>query len=357
MKVINAVGINDAMRQGFKYLLEQGVREDSRNGAVLVAPGPVATVYHNPLLRVAYSVTRNANPFFHLMEALWMLAGKNNIDWPVKFNKKFIEYSDDGVTQFGAYGWRWRDFFGYDQLDMIVNELKSNPTSRRCVLSMWNGRDIFKPDTFVIPSSAQSDLYVATNGGKDVPCNTHAYFDCRNGKLNMTVCNRSNDAVWGAYGANIVHFSMLQEYMASRIGISVGTYTQFSNNFHVYTDIYDEVKLQNIATESSMAATHYELGDIDVLFVPLMYGYDDHYSFEMDLEVLLSGGSVEGSTFVGQVAIPMRDAWYAYKAKASKEEVLEILNYGMPCDWKLAAAQWMNRAFAKTEGVQYELKI
>ena len=52
--------------------------------------------------------------------------------------------------------------------------------------------------------------------------------------LDLTVCCRSNDVVWGAYGANAVHFSFLQEYLAGRMGVGVGTMYQLSNNFHGY---------------------------------------------------------------------------------------------------------------------------
>jgi hypothetical protein len=50
---------------------------------------------------------RDANPFFHVMETLWMLAGRNDLPWLVRFNKRFASYSDDGGnTQPGAYGYQ-----------------------------------------------------------------------------------------------------------------------------------------------------------------------------------------------------------------------------------------------------------
>jgi hypothetical protein len=54
--------------------------------------------------------------------------------------------------------------------------------------------------------------------------------------LDMTVTNRSNDLIWGCLGANYVHFSFLQEYMATKLGVEVGTYYHFTNNLHVYTE-------------------------------------------------------------------------------------------------------------------------
>ena len=132
-----------------------------------------------------------------------MLAGRGDLASVEQFNKGMAKYSDDGKGLNGAYGWRWRGMFGFDQLTEVVNELSINPTSRRCVLAMydpvWDMQD--NPESL------------------DIPCNTHIYFDCRHNKLNMTVCCRSNDALWGAYGANAVHMSMLMEYIAAAVGL------------------------------------------------------------------------------------------------------------------------------------------
>ena len=58
----------------------------------------------------------------------------------------------------------------------------------------------------------------------DLPCNTHIYFRVVDGKLNMTVCNRSNDVIWGMTGANAVHMTMLQELIAAEADIPIGSY-------------------------------------------------------------------------------------------------------------------------------------
>ena len=50
----------------------------------------------------------------------------------------------------------------------------------------------------------------------------------------MTVCNRSNDMIWGLLGANAFHFSFLHQVMAESIGVPMGYYYQFSNNAHFY---------------------------------------------------------------------------------------------------------------------------
>jgi len=222
-------------------LFDNGQVTESRNGPTIVAHEPITSVYPIPGNYLLGGRTRNANPFFHLMEALWMLGGRNDVHFPARFNKRFYEYSDDGETLHGAYGYRWRQFFGFDQLWAIIHELRKNPTSRRCVLAMWNA---------AYTDSSTPDLSVAANGGKDVPCNTHVYFDLRDGRLNMQVCCRSNDAIWGAYGANVVHFSLLLEYVAAMIGVPVGWYEQTSFNLHVYTDVHPQLMRRAMREEA-----------------------------------------------------------------------------------------------------------
>ena len=132
----------------------------------------------------------------------------------------FSEFSDDGETLHDAYGYRWRRAFNQDQLEKIALRLKRNSDDRRCVLQMW---DVYQ------------DL---DREGKAIPCNLSATFQIdREGRLDMNIFNRSNDIIWGAYGANAVHFSMLMEYMAHWIGVPMGYMRQFSMNWHAYTAI------------------------------------------------------------------------------------------------------------------------
>lgn len=208
--------------------------EETRNGPCLVLDEPLMTVTELPTQRVILSPTRNANPFFHLSEALWMLAGRNDVEFPALFVKRMREYSDDGNTLNGAYGYRWRRYWSHDQLNLACQELTERPGSRRAVIGMWD------PGT---------DMVSATMGVKDVPCNTHIYFRIVNDALDMTVCCRSNDIVWGAFGANTVHFSVLQEYIALKLGVAVGRLIQFSNNAHLYLNQYSSDQIEAIVSE------------------------------------------------------------------------------------------------------------
>ena len=190
--------------------------EETRNGRALAFQYPVLLHSTSPQRRVLFCPKRDANPFFHYMEAIWMLSGTENVDFPSHFAKNIAQYSDDGVTLHGAYGYRWRYAFNIDQIDAVIYALEHTPSSRRLVISMWD---------------PQLDLEIDS---KDLPCNTHLYFRVVEGALALTVCNRSNDMVWGMLGANYVHMSILQEYIAESAGLEIGPMYQFSNNLHIY---------------------------------------------------------------------------------------------------------------------------
>lgn len=353
MYSIEASSVNQAFSDGLVWLCKSGVRENSRNGPVIVSPVPVCTTYLRPERRVLFSPTRDANPFFHVMEALWMLAGQRDLKWPVYFNSKFAEYSDDGRTVHGAYGYRWREWFGFDQLEAIAEELRKNPSSRRCVLSMWDGQAGYMEDRDV---NLESDLHVAMRGGKDVPCNTHAYFDRRGGVLNLTVLCRSNDVVWGAYGANAVHFSMLLEYMAAWIGVPIGVYRQVSVNFHLYTQLFEE-KLQDLIDEG-YATDFYDCNPTHATYDPLAPNRLVHLvcnieRFDAELEQFLQDPFMSSQfeePFLRDVAGPMYKSWWTRKEKRGTG--LEDCSAIAAWDWRNACSQWIMRRENKKREVR-----
>jgi thymidylate synthase len=232
MRIIYARNVNDAWPQAIRYMDEVGEPEPSRVGPVRVAPHPVVTIYSKPMERVLFDPVRDANPIFHLHEALWMLAGSNDATWLDQFVSDFSSrYAEEGGTMHGAYGHRWREHFDFDQLDSVVRILQKEPTSRQAVIQMWD---------------VQADLEIP--GLKDRPCNTQIYLRIRNGALDLCTTVRSNDIVWGAYGANAVHFTILQEYLAARIGVFIGTFTQFSWNWHMYDNARHLVSPESAAS-------------------------------------------------------------------------------------------------------------
>lgn len=350
MHLIKVNNVNHALPEALMHLALSGVKESSRNGPVLVAPGPVVTEYTQPERRVLFDQRRDCNPYLHFFEALWMLDGRRDVAFPAQFAKNMLNYSDDGVNLHGAYGDRWRNAFGYDQLPVIINELRTNPETRRCVLAMWDASAEYSRFHGDEPRG-MDDLHKAMSGGKDVPCNTHAYIDCRGGRLNLTVLCRSNDAVWGAYGANAVHFSMLQEYLAAMVGVPLGTYIQFSNNLHVYTDNdvvkrlhYDEGSGRFPITMPGNLRDPYSYGWHQVAPFPMMPDSEDHTDWHTDLRRFLSdpyGDTQYRCSFFHVVAAPLYASWYDRKTK--KNDGLLALRMCEASDWKMATREWIGR--------------
>lgn len=333
MLVIEANNVNDAYHMGLLHMSHLGVMKTSRNGAVMSFPYPVMTAYQRPHERVLFDAERDANPFFHLFESLWMLGGQREFEFLKQYNSTIGQFSDDNRTLHGAYGYRWRYHFGKDQLDAVIGELGTNPSSRRVVLSMW--------DPYIDPA-------VADVGGKDVPCNTHIYFNVRaNGELDMTVCCRSNDMIWGAYGANAVHMSILHEYVALAIGRRMGTYYQMSNDLHVYERHFDLVRKARglypefYETEFEPGVTHEPLWDPHP-----MAGRESKLLFDQDVKKFLSDptqlpNNYRTAFFAGTI-YPMANAWKLHKAKMHTS-ALDMAEQIEATDWRKACKEWIAR--------------
>lgn len=337
MHVLTARNVHCAIPEAIRHLTRVGIQRESRNGPVLVAPGPVATVYSHPMEKVEFWPVRDSNPIFHLMEALWMLGGRNDVAFPCLFNSTFGQFSDDGVTFNGAYGHRWRKHFGgFDQLRRVADALKANPDDRRQVISMWDGHH----DPVLKDS-------------KDVPCNTHVYVSRdHEGKLDITVCCRSNDVVWGCYGSNAVHFAFLLEYLAARIGCPTGRYTHISNNWHGYLKTIDP--LRSLA-DSAPSGGH---GDLDcwdpyengLSTIPLIKEGEDVEQFDRDLSMFLDMGGMTPmgtrSKFLKKVAGPLAKAYNAFRTLGDPERFKESVKHAQDCeaeDWRIASVGWFQR--------------
>lgn len=340
-RVIAARNVNTALREGLFWLATAGSVNDSRNGPVLVAPGPVLTHYTHPGERVLFSAQRDANPFFHLYECIWMMAGRNDAASVARYARTMDMFANDQGELAGAYGKRWRSHFGPDQLPMLIDLLRKEPNTRRAVLQMWD--PIF-------------DL--ATVGdSKDVPCNTAVYFDATDGRLNMTVANRSNDIVWGAYGANSVHMSFLQEFIAHAVGKPMGSYYQFSNNYHTYVDRPDVARL--IAARPGGFNVVYNADDRyakHMKVYALNHGSFDYRKFLQECEHLAEHPieSTQAFTpFLHHVFTPMMRAHTEYKY-GDYQGALYAMQACQAQDWRVAGIEWLQRreaAFKKAGGL------
>jgi len=352
MRVLNVSNVHEALPKAIKLAVQEGQRRDSRNGPVFVMPTPVTTVYEHPVERVLFWPERDANPFFHLYESLWMLAGRNDVAGPARYAQNITTYSDDGKTIHDAYGYRWRkhfqeahtgirdttlDAYTYyepiDQLKLIAEALQKNKDDRRCVLGMWDPiKDLGKT-------------------GKAFPCNLTVTFQRDvDGRLDMTVFNRSNDIIWGCYGANAVHFSFLQEYMAHWIDCPVGRYYQISVNWHAYEN--DELKkvlpLINAVDHAGYMSNPYRQKEVYAMsFVGTIDVVDLHIK---DLLRCSDTGywvrEVNDDLPWSDMMYRVLRAHHIYKTRvgaARFDEAIDSLRAYPGCDWIEAAKQWLKR--------------
>lgn len=353
---IVASDVNEAYSLGL-FHMTQGQYDlvDTRNGKARRLPGPVTTVYQQPQNCVLFDEMRDANPYFHLIEAIWMLGGHNNVSSLVPFNPRMKEYSDDGHTLHGAYGFRWRYHFGFDQIEEAIKTLRSDRTSRRVVIQM------FDPHTDVPP------MY----SGKDVPCNLCIDFKPRNGNiLDMMVHCRSNDMIWGAYGANAVHFSFLMQYMCWATDMRMGLYYQISDDFHAYEDVLRKISpleamlYRSPYRDPNNGIESYHIGT-DAMDNPKSFRRDCSNLFDYlvnhdDLNL----SSVETNYF-RQLMIPIVNSHRNYREwkKTREPEFMESaktwLGIAPLCDWTVACWQWLDRREAnynraKDDGVRHD---
>lgn len=294
-------------------LFKLGVPRDSRNGKVLQLPGPTLLCYERPLERVVFWPERDANPFFHFMESLWMLAGREDVEFLTRYVRTMTQFSDDGTVFNGAYGYRWRYKFGFDQLEQVIDALRHNHDCRRQVIQMWSADDL------------------RNHSSKDVPCNTQAYVAINHeAKLDLTVCNRSNDLVWGALGANAVHFSFLLEFLAQQIGVPVGHYYQFTNNLHGYLKTIEP--LQELPMRQGEVSP-YELNNV----TPTPIGGLTQENLQSFL-----AGQPTGCTFIERNARPMAKAYEAFRNK-DWDGALMAAGLIQASDWRKACTEWLRR--------------
>jgi hypothetical protein len=336
MNILSGRNAHEILPKAIDLLFKRGVKQETRNGPVLRLPGVSVIEYERPFERVIFWPERDANPIFHLMESVGMLAGRYDLSFYANYAARMKEFSDDGVTLPASYGHRWRGYFGVDQIPMIVDELKKNQNSRRAVLEMWSVGDLEK----------------LVNGTKDVCCNLTACFQINDEALDVTVFNRSNDVVWGALGANAVHFSVLLEYVAWKLNIKVGKYYQVSANLHGYLNTIEPLRdlpmVQGLASPYELGLKHYNI-------------IADH-KFERDLQRLDCGwhnDTYESDFFKGVVS-PIQHVHFLYKQECL-QSALEVCDKIVAEDWRMACSEWLYRRIAKRarkraqdDGINYE---
>ena len=163
-------------------------------------------------------------------ELLWFLRGEDDISW---LQKQGVHIWDDWADTDGyvgpLYGVQWRSWIdrdgkAIDQIRRLIAGLKSDPHSRRHLVSAWNVGDL--------PQMAL------------VPC--HAFFQCyvsNDSRLSLQVYQRSADLFLGV-PFNIASYALLTHMLAQQTGLSVGELIWTGGDCHIYDNHVEQVKTQ-----------------------------------------------------------------------------------------------------------------
>lgn len=189
-------------------------------------------------------------------ELLWFLRGDTNIKW---LNENGISIWDewaDGDGNLGPiYGHQWRKWYEYDddgwnapssidQIAQVIQQIKTNPDSRRLIVSAWNVADI--------PNMALA------------PCHTMFQFYVVNRKLSCQLYQRSCDLGLGQ-PFNVASYALLTHMIAQVCGLGIGDFVHTFGDLHIYSNHMEALKQQLHRTPYPMSKLilNPEVKDID----------------------------------------------------------------------------------------------
>ncbi len=162
-------------------------------------------------------------------ELIWFLQGSTNIAY-LKDNGVTIwdEWADEQGNLGPIYGYQWRSWPApngehIDQIDQLIRQIRSNPDSRRLIVSAWNVADI--PQMKLPPCHAFFQFYVA------------------DGKLSCQLYQRSADIFLGV-PFNIASYALLTHMVAAQTGLEAGDFIWTGGDCHIYANHTEQVKEQ-----------------------------------------------------------------------------------------------------------------
>ena len=162
-----------------------------------------------------------------LWELKWFLNGDTNVKFLQDHGVKiWNEWADENGDLGPVYGKNWRKWEGhpedgeFDQIDWVVNEIKTNPNSRRLIVSAWNVAEI---NQMALP-----------------PCHCLFQFYVNNGKLSCQLYQRSCDLFLGV-PFNIASYAMLTHLVAKECGLQVGDFVHTFGDVHIYSNHVEQV--------------------------------------------------------------------------------------------------------------------
>jgi thymidylate synthase len=210
------------------YILENGIQKGDRTGT-----GTISTFGYQMRFDLNKGFPLVTTKKLHLrsiiIELLWFLQGDTNIKFLKENNVRiWDEWADENGNLGPVYGYQWRswpakDGGTIDQITNLIHQIKSNPNSRRLIVSAWNVADV---DNMALP-----------------PCHTMFQFFVADGKLSCQLYQRSADTFLGV-PFNIASYALLTMMIAQVCGLQVGEFIHTFGDVHIYNNHLDQVKLQ-----------------------------------------------------------------------------------------------------------------
>jgi thymidylate synthase len=209
-------------------ILDEGVGKSDRTGT-----GTVSVFGHQMRFDLSQGFPLVTTKKLHIRsivhELIWFLAGDTNIKY-LKDNGVGIwdEWADDKGDLGPVYGKQWRswaapDGGSIDQISWLVKELRSNPDSRRLIISAWNPADI--PQMALAPCHCLFQFYVAE------------------GRLSCQLYQRSADVFLGV-PFNIASYALLTHMLAQVSGLQPGDFVHTLGDAHLYSNHLEQARLQ-----------------------------------------------------------------------------------------------------------------
>jgi len=263
--------MNTAFEDLMRHVTQHGVAKGDRTGI-----GTTSVFGHQMRFNLAQGFPLITTKKVHFksvaLELLWFLRGDSNLAW---LRERGVTIWDEWARPDGdlgpVYGVQWRSWptpgGGHiDQIVQVVEQLKSNPDSRRIIVSAWNVADL--PQMALMPCHAFFQFYVApatTAGGR--------------GQLSCQLYQRSADIFLGV-PFNIASYALLTHMLAQQCDLDVGDFIWTGGDCHIYSNHQQQVALQlsrdvrpfpmlNIR-RTPASIFDYEFDDFEVL------GYDPH---------------------------------------------------------------------------------
>jgi thymidylate synthase len=214
--------------QLMQHVLDQGVQKSDRTGT-----GTLSVFGYQMRFNLADGFPMVTTKKLHLKsiiyELLWFLNGSTNNDW---LKERGVSIWNEWAAPDGElgpiYGYQWRSWPApngqhIDQISEVVNSIKTNPDSRRLIVSAWNVADI--PRMALAPCHAFFQFYVA------------------DGKLSCQLYQRSADIFLGV-PFNIASYALLTHMVAQQCDLEPGEFIWTGGDCHLYSNHLQQVELQ-----------------------------------------------------------------------------------------------------------------